>query len=39
MSRRMIIIYAAALFAFAAVVAAASCSIIRDAASTQEVWQ
>lgn len=39
MSRRMIIIYVAALFTFAAVVAAASCSIIRDAVAVEEVWQ
>lgn len=39
MSRRMIIIYVAALFTFATVVAAASCAIIRDAASVEEVWQ
>lgn len=39
MSLRLIIVYLAALFTVAAVVAAASCSIIRDAASVEEVWQ
>ena len=39
MNRRIIVIYVAALFTFAAVVAAASCSIIRDAVAVEEVWR
>lgn len=39
MSRRMIIIYVAALLTFATLVAAASCEIIRDAVAVEEVWQ